>query len=258
MERVERPHKIRKDQQAKFSVVQARDLGKRRDLPNPANPGVIRKVSDEYREGPNVGSIRRVMREFEELTGRKIITRLEEKWMGLLPDDPPPPNTNDADDNANRLVRELNQTVGRLVVRRLYTKTGIGLVVIDPKRYSNILHSLRKYDLEQSGGPNHDGDNNRLIWVRDSRTHEEYNAPSFESIYMNVTQSGKYLFETVSDLRDYLVNRATQDGIEGSRMEFEIEIDRYFRTNPPLPSTFRNIEFGSDEHLIVEGAGGKE
>ncbi len=196
---------------------------------------------------------RSVIRELENLTGRRIgLPVLNEKFMGLLPDDPPPPKT--TEELGLKFIRSYNELAGKMVIRRLYTPKGFAILLPNDDYIRKVIPALRNYDLEQSSGPSHGPDGERLIWIRSSVTKmESREVPQMEVIYGNVTQSGKYIFESVGDLRNYLVDRAGREGVMGSRVELETEIDHFFRAMPPRSETFRHIAPGSDEQLIVEG-----
>jgi len=195
-----------------------------------------------------------VIRELEALTGRKIgFPALNEKFMGLLPDDPPkaPPKT--SEELGLKLIRDFNEREGKMILRRWFTKIGFAILLPSDAWLPRVMPILRKYDLEQSGGPSRGLDNERLVWVRSVHTKLESVTPTLEVIYGNVTQSGKYVFESVDDLRDYLVDRAGREGVTGSRYDLETEIDQFFSVMPPRRDTFRNISPGSDEQFVVEG-----
>lgn len=243
--------RTRKGQRGNISQVgDVRGLGVRRDITNSANPGSVRSLPDSYREGPPKEA-KKLMRELSQLLG----TPINEKFFGLLPDPiPPQVEQNRALNAAERLIRDVNTNIGRTVLRRLHTPKGFAIHSQSPNIDKLVRPLLHKYRLEQDSGPNRSEDG-FLFWIRDGETHRAIESVEFEdfaSLYENVTQTGKYSFEKVGELRDYLVDRAERMGMIGDRIQIEIVLDDFFRKKPPIGETFINIRVGSEEHLLVE------
>ncbi len=251
----ERSRPIRKDQKANFSSPVVKGLGVRRDTANPANIGKIRDLPKSYVGGPGVDAVRKALRELQDVTGRDIkVPQLDEKFFGFLPDDEPVvPEA--VDDRAMRLIHDLNQKAGRLVIRRMHTPRGFALCLINPDLEQIVRKEMRAMGLEQSSGPGRDEENRQLIWLRDAKTKLEHVSPhtNFEKLCENVTQSGKYTFESMADLRNFIFDRASRDGISGTRLELETQLVDFLTTSPPARSIFTSIEIGSEEHFVTEG-----